>query len=107
MVLDLPHQNPETSVALAVRVTRRGSPVSGVTVRSGMLIDGISLETARLVLKEGRVDMADRVNTELVGGFGGDPALLRGNGSLVVGIYGHLDDQGTPCSLGLVTLPPP
>jgi hypothetical protein len=88
-------------------VTVRAKPgyaVSGIGLRSGLLIDAIAVEIARLELAQGRLDRNDILSTKLIGGPGGNPTILSGNGAVIVGVYGHQDEQGTPCSLGLITV---
>lgn len=81
---------------------RAGYAVNGVDLRSGLLLDALSLDTARLKLDHGWLEQGDRIASEWVGGPGGGLASVRGSGAVIVGIYGHLEDDGMTCSVGLL-----
>jgi hypothetical protein len=94
---------PDAARTVTIKA-QAGYAVNGVGIRTGLRIDGLSLETAKLVLAEGRLDPTDRLSSQWVGGPGGGADVLRGPGAVLVGVHGHLNNQGTPCSLGLVAV---
>jgi predicted Zn finger-like uncharacterized protein len=83
---------------------KHGYVVSGLSVRSALSIDAITITFAKLG-KDG-LDMTDTYESKPIGGNGGRPAMIGGNGQLFVGVTGHLGGDGAPCSLGLVAVTP-
>jgi predicted Zn finger-like uncharacterized protein len=85
---------------------KAGYVVSAINIRTGLLIDGFSLKFARL--GQGQLQLDDNYESGWVGGPGGGPDTIGGNGLLFVGVCGSLNDGGAPCALGLITvmLPP-
>jgi S1-C subfamily serine protease len=81
-----------------------GYVVSGLSVRTALSIDAITITFAKLD-KDG-LDMSDTYESKMTGGNGGQPAMIGGNGQLFVGVTGHLGNDGAPCSLGLVAVTP-
>jgi hypothetical protein len=76
--------------------------VWSISIRTGLGIDGFSLTYMKL--DQGRLSAKDSYTSEWVGGPGGGPGTIGGHGQFFVGVCGHLNDQGKPCSLGLVTV---
>jgi S1-C subfamily serine protease len=81
-----------------------GYVVSGLSVRTALSINAITITFAKLG-KDG-LDMSDTYESKPIGGTGGRPAMIGGNGQLFVGVTGHLDNDGAPSSLGLVAVLP-
>ena len=85
-----------------------GYAVGGVTLRSGLLINGLSLTFMRM--KDGKLDPQDSYESDWVGDrTGGGEAYMGGDGAPVVGILGSQDDEHAR-RLGLyftMTRPPP
>jgi len=79
--------------------------VSDISIRTGLLIDGLSLRFTKL--DNNRIQVADQYDSEWVGGKGGNPSMIGGQGLLIVGVYGDLNDKGSPCSLGLIAVEMP
>jgi hypothetical protein len=90
---------PAQSITMKAKA---GYVVSAVNVRTGALLDGFSLEFARLA--GGRLQLDDTYESVWVGGEGGGPDRLGGAGALYVGVCGNLTNENEPCNLGLVTL---
>ena len=88
-------------------VTVKAKPdyvVSGMTIRTGLLVDGFTLTFAKLG-KTG-LDLTDTYQGTPVGGSGGSAATIGGKGELFVGITGYLGGDKAPCALGLVSVRP-
>jgi hypothetical protein len=86
---------------------RPGYAVGGVTLRSGLNINGLSLTYMRM--KGKALDQLLSYESEWVGDrTGGGEAYMGANGAPVVGIFGCQDDEKI-CALGLyvVSNPPP
>jgi len=95
---------PVPPVVGATVQAKAGYVVSGLSVRSALSIDAITITFAKLG-KEG-LDMTDTYESKPIGGNGGRPAMIGGNGQLFVGVTGHLGNDGAPSSLGLVAVTP-
>jgi S1-C subfamily serine protease len=88
-------------------VTLKAKPgyvVSGLSLRTGLGLDALSLVFTKLG-PNGYVS-GDMYNSEQAGGNGGGPSTAGSNGALFVGVTGHLGGNGSPCSLGLVAVLP-
>jgi hypothetical protein len=83
---------------------RPGYVVSGLSMRTGLALDAATVTFAKLG-KDG-LDLADSYTSATVGGKGGNPSTIGGKGALFVGVTGHLSDDRSPCSLGLVAVLP-
>jgi len=83
---------------------KRGYVVSGLSVRTALAIDAITVTFAKLD-KDG-LDLNDTYNSQPVGGNGGQPASIGGQGAMFVGVTGNLGPDGSPSSLGLVAVLP-
>jgi hypothetical protein len=83
---------------------RDGYVVSGLSVRTALALDAMTVRFARLG-KEG-LDLTDTYESETIGGPGGRPATIGGKGALFVGVTGHLGGDKSPCSIGLVAVLP-
>ncbi len=81
-----------------------GYVVSGLSVQTALSINAITITFAKLG-KDG-LDMSDTYESKPIGGTGGRPAMIGGNGQLFVGVTGHLGNDGAPSSLGLVAVLP-
>jgi predicted Zn finger-like uncharacterized protein len=81
-----------------------GYVVSGLSVRTSLSIDAITITFAKLG-KDG-LDLSDTYESKMTGGNAGRPAMIGGKGALFVGVTGHLGNDGSPCSLGLVAVLP-
>jgi hypothetical protein len=79
-----------------------GYIVGAINIRTGLGIDGLSLKFVKL--DKDRLQLKDSYESEWAGGEGGTRATLGGKGYFIVGVCGHLSDQGIPCSLGYVTV---
>jgi S1-C subfamily serine protease len=92
---------PEAPVTVKAKP---GYVVSALAVRSGLGIDALTLTFAKLGTNG--LDLGDVYNSEMVGGNGGGPSSIGGNGALFVGVTGHLGADGSPSSFGLVAVLP-
>jgi hypothetical protein len=92
-----PHANPITSKAKA------GYIVGAIDIRTGLLIDGLSLKFVRL--EANRLNVSDNYSGPHIGGQGGGPSTIGGDGVLAVGIFGALNNDRAPCALGLIAVP--
>jgi hypothetical protein len=79
-----------------------GYAVGAINVRTGIGIDGLSLKFVKL--DKDRLQLKDSYESEWAGGEGGNRATLNGRGYFMVGVCGHLNDQGVPCSPGYVAV---
>jgi hypothetical protein len=82
---------------------KAGYVVGSMTIRTALAIDGFSMTFVKLA-NDG-LDSKENYNSDWVGGMGGNPALIGGQGALFVGITGHINNQ-VPCSLGLLAVTP-
>jgi S1-C subfamily serine protease len=96
-------QGPAPAAPVTVKA-KPGYVVSGVSMRTGLGIDGFTLTFAKLGADG--LDLKDTYNSEPVGGNGGNPSTIGGNGALFVGATGHMNNGGSPCSLGLIAVLP-
>ena len=76
-----------------------GYAIGALTVNAGLWADSVSATFMRI--KGDRLDAADSYQSEQVGGKGGGPTLLSGEGTPVVGILGRSNKQGTT-GIGLI-----
>jgi hypothetical protein len=79
-----------------------GYVVGGLSIRTGLGIDGFSVKFMKL--EKDRIDTKDSYTSEWLGGQGGGPSTIGGQGYICVGICGNLNDQGVPCALGLLAV---
>jgi len=83
---------------------KAGYVVGSITVRSGIVLFGFSLNFVKL--GKDSLEVSDNYNSNWVGGTRGQPETTGGQGALVVGIVGHLDDsrrrKDEPASIGLL-----
>jgi hypothetical protein len=87
---------------VANSVTIKAKPgycVGSLNIQSGARLDGFSVKFMKL--ENDRLNPDDHYTSDWVGGQGGVPDIVGGNGVLAVGICGHLND-GVPSSIGLV-----
>ena len=91
--------NPVTTRA------KNGYIVGGINIRTGLLIDGMGMKFVRL--EDNRLNVNDHYDGQWLGGQGGNPSAIGGAGVLAVGICGHRHRDGSPWSLGLITVPLP
>ena len=91
-----PPANPITVKA------KNGYVLGGVQIRSGLLIDGMSVKFMKR--DRDRLLVQDSYDSEWLGGNGGGLGTIGGQGHFFAGICGHLNDQRSPVSLGLVTV---
>ncbi len=83
---------------------KRGYVVSGLSVRTALAIDALTITFAKLD-KDG-LDLSDTYESKPIGGNGGRVASIGGQGAIFVGVTGHLGPDGSPSSLGLVAVLP-
>jgi hypothetical protein len=81
---------------------KTGYAVSAVNLRTGLLIDNISVKFAKL--GQGRLHLDDSYDSPAAGGQGGEPNTLGGDGAIFVGVCGNMNQNGQPYTLALVTL---
>jgi hypothetical protein len=91
-----PPANPITLKA------KTGYILGGVNIRAGLLIDGMSVKFMKR--DKDRLLVQDSYDSEWIGGNGGSSATIGGQGHFFAGICGHLNDQRSPVSLGLITV---
>jgi hypothetical protein len=93
----------KTKVQRTVRVqARAGYAVAGITVRSGLLINGLSLTYMKINGKS--LDPSRTYTSDWTGDrTGGSERSIEGDGSPVVGILGSQDDEHV-MSLGLYSM---
>jgi S1-C subfamily serine protease len=96
-------QGPIPEAPITIKA-KPGYVVSGLSVRTALAIDALTVTFAKLG-KEG-LDLSDTYNSEVAGGNGGRPSSIGGRGALFVGITGHLGGDGAASSLGLVAVLP-
>jgi S1-C subfamily serine protease len=92
---------PDTSTTIKARA---GYVVSGMSVRTELGVNGFTLMFAKLG-KTG-LNMDDTYESKSIGGKQGTLSTIGGKGALFVGITGHLSNDKSPCSLGLVAVVP-
>lgn len=90
---------PDNPITLKART---GYVLGGVNIRAGLFIDGLSVKFMKL--NKDRLMVTDSYDSEWVGGNGGGPSTIGGQGYFFAGICGHLNDERQPVSLGLVTV---
>ncbi len=80
-------------------VAKKGYAIGGISVKSGFLVDGMSVLFMRL--NGTMLDSKDSYESDWIGGRGGEPEMkLGGTGRPVVGIYGSKAEL--LCSIGLI-----
>jgi hypothetical protein len=85
-----------------------GYAVGAVDVRSGDLFDSLAVRFMRV--RDDSLDARDSYSSVRVGGNGGDPLRVGGEGALIVGIHGRALNQanitpaGSITTLGVLTL---
>ncbi len=94
---------PAPAAPITVKA-KRGYVVSGLSVRTALALDALTVTFAKLD-KDG-LDLSDTYNSQTVGGSGGRLASIGGQGAIFVGVTGHLGPDGAPSSLGLVAVLP-
>ncbi len=77
-----------------------GYVVAGMNIRAALGIDGFALTYMKL--GKDRLDTEDSYEDPYIGSKGGRPSQIGGSGAFVVGIVGHLKNNGTTCALGFV-----
>jgi hypothetical protein len=88
-----------------VRVKAKpGYAVGGLTVRSGLLMDGLSVTFNRI--KGQGLDREQSYDSDWVGSRGGSEASLTTIGDAAVGVFGALRDYQLT-AIGLITVPEP
>jgi hypothetical protein len=81
---------------------KAGYVLGSINIRTGLFIDGMSVKFMKL--NGDRIQETDSYDSEWIGGNGGGPGTIGGQGRFFAGICGHLNDQKQPVSLGLVTV---
>jgi S1-C subfamily serine protease len=76
-----------------------GYAVGGLKVNAGLWVDGLTVNFMRV--KGAQLDSSDSYQSDYVGGKGGNPTILAGDGTPVVGIIGKSNKQGTT-GIGLI-----
>lgn len=94
---------PASASPITVKA-KRGYVVSGLSVRTALAIDGFTITFAKL--DKDSLDLSDTYESKQIGGNGGRPASIGGQGAIFVGVTGHLGPDGSPSSLGLVSVLP-
>jgi hypothetical protein len=79
---------------------KQGYVVSGMTVHTGLLVDGFSLSFARLGTE--RVILDDVYESPWIGSHGGSQTTMGGQGGLMIGVHGSVLDKGSLSNLGLI-----
>jgi hypothetical protein len=92
---------PEPAKPVTVKA-KPGYVVGSVTIRTGLGIDGFSLDFVKV--EKDHVEKEGGYTSAWIGGQGGNRTTIGGQGYIFVGICGHLNDRGNACSLGLVTV---
>jgi hypothetical protein len=81
---------------------RPGYAVGGITVRSGLLIDGLSLTYMRITGQT--LDAERSYDSDWVGNrTGGSERTVSGNGAPIVGVFGSTDEQRVR-AIGLIAV---
>jgi hypothetical protein len=80
-----------------------GYAIGGLSLHSGDRVDG--LEIVFMKVKPGGLDPADFYKSTWVGGKGGGPVEISGNGNAIIGLYGATGSEFD--SLGLIEVPQP
>jgi len=90
------------SVTKTVRaVAKPGYAVGAITVRSGLVVDGLSLTFMKVV--NGQLDPGSSYESEWIGGMhGSGPSILGGDGAPTVGIIGKTNRNGNVSGIGLL-----
>jgi serine/threonine protein kinase len=83
---------------------KEGYVVSGMSIRTGLGVDGFTMTFARLG-KNG-LDLGDTYNSPPIGGMGGNLSTIGGKGALYIGVAGYLSSDLSPCALGFVAALP-
>jgi hypothetical protein len=83
-------------------MAKPGFAVSAINIRTGLLMDGFALRFSKL--GQGRLLLDDSYDGNHFGGMGGGLSKIGDTGAIYVGLCGHLNDQGVPCSMGLITV---
>src|SRR5262249_36281781 len=91
-----------TPAAPTTLKAKPGYAVSGITLNTSLGVAGLSLKFAKL--DKDRLNLEDNYESQWAGGEAGTRAVLGGKGYVIVGICGHANDKGLPCSLGYVTV---
>ena len=81
---------------------KAGYVVAGMSVRSGLNLDGIALTYMKL--DKGKLVEKDVYKSHQVGHTVGDTSLIGGQGIFFIGVTGHLGGEKKPCSIGLITV---
>jgi len=69
-------------------VAKPGYAVGGITVKSGITVDGMSIKFMKVI--EGKLDPKDSYESDWLGGKGGgNPVKIGGDGTLVKGLIGR------------------
>lgn len=79
---------------------KQGYAVAGISISTGLGINGFSMRFMKLT-KEG-LNVDDGYEAPWVGTNADRPMTIGGTGVVAVGVCGHLDNNGSPCSLGVV-----
>jgi hypothetical protein len=77
-----------------------GYCVGGLNVRTGLGVDGFSVIFMKI--DNDRLNPDDNYTSNWMGSNGGGPSTVGGSGVLAIGICGHVNNEGAPCSFGLV-----
>ena len=90
-----------TLIQKAITVKAKdGYAVGGVTIRSGLLVNGLSVTFMRI--KDGKLDPTDSYESQWIGDkTGGSETSLQGDGTPVIGVIGKANKKDC-MGLGLV-----
>ncbi len=83
---------------------KAGYVVSGMSIRTGLGVDGFNLTYARL--GNTSLYIKDTYDSPFIGGTGGSPSSIGGKGNLFIGVTGFLSSDRSPCALGLIAALP-
>ncbi len=80
-----------------------GYVVGGLTIRTGLLIDGMSVNFVKFA--GGALQPEENYNSVWAGSQNsGTVHTIGARGQIAVGVAGHLNNSGNPCSLGLLAV---
>jgi hypothetical protein len=83
----------------------RGYAVGSLEIRGGGSIDAITLKY--LPYNDSGLNPANEMDTRRIGGNGGSPKLVGGDGEPVIGICGCISEKQEWLGLGLIYMTPP
>lgn len=84
-------------------ITVKANPgycVGGINLQAGLGVDGFSVKFMKL--ENDCLNPDDNYTSDWIGSHGGGPSTVGGAGVLAIGICGHQNNEGAPCSFGLI-----